>query len=248
MTQADWFSSLVLRFLALSARAFGLQHRLVTELSADDTEKMSVALPSSADVARLIQKRRSIFPKDYVKGAVVTEEDITTLLQSADWAPTHGKTEPWRFIVLASHSSRLEFYGLVETVMQEVLEGEELQRRKAKLEALIAKKEPSLSHLIVISCRRAPNSKGIMMPEWEDMAAVACAVQNLHLQATAMGIAGYWSSFPADAVRSSPAFKAGIGLQAEDICMGVFFLGRSNAIDSYRSKREALETKVTWRG
>jgi hypothetical protein len=48
--------------------------------------------------------------------------------------------------------------------MQEVLEGEELQRRKAKLEALIAKKEPSLSHLIVISCRRAPNSKGIMMP------------------------------------------------------------------------------------
>jgi len=32
------------------------------------------------------------------------------------------------------------------------------------------------------------------MPEWEDQAAVACAVQNLHLMATAMGVAGYWSS------------------------------------------------------
>jgi hypothetical protein len=70
MTQADWFSSLVLRFLALSARAFGLQHRLVTELSADDTKKMSVALPSSADVARLIQKRRSVRGNDVVSASV----------------------------------------------------------------------------------------------------------------------------------------------------------------------------------
>ena len=28
------------------------------------------------------------------------------------------------------------------------------------------------------------------MPEWEDQAAVACAVQNLHLMATAVGVAG----------------------------------------------------------
>jgi len=28
------------------------------------------------------------------------------------------------------------------------------------------------------------------MPEWEDMAAVATAVQNLHIMATALGLAG----------------------------------------------------------
>ena len=32
------------------------------------------------------------------------------------------------------------------------------------------------------------------MPEWEETAAVACAVQNMHLTLTAEGLAGYWSS------------------------------------------------------
>ena len=32
------------------------------------------------------------------------------------------------------------------------------------------------------------------MPEWEETAAVACAVQNMHLAFTAEGLAGYWSS------------------------------------------------------
>lgn len=41
-------------------------------------------------------------------------------------------------------------------------------------------------------CRRAPNANGKLMPEWEDMAAVACAVQNLHFMATALGLAGKW--------------------------------------------------------
>lgn len=39
-------------------------------------------------------------------------------------------------------------------------------------------------------CRRAPNANGKLMPEWEDMSAVACAVQNLHMMATSMGLAG----------------------------------------------------------
>ena len=36
--------------------------------------------------------------------------------------------------------------------------------------------------------------EGKLMPEWEETAAVACAVQNMHLTLTAEGLAGYWSS------------------------------------------------------
>lgn len=32
-------------------------------------------------------------------------------------------------------------------------------------------------------------------PEWEEMCAVACAVQNMYLMATSLGVAGYWSSW-----------------------------------------------------
>lgn len=33
-------------------------------------------------------------------GATVGRDDIVTMLEAANWAPTHGLTEPWRFVVL----------------------------------------------------------------------------------------------------------------------------------------------------
>lgn len=33
-------------------------------------------------------------------GATVSHENIIAMLEAANWAPTHGRTEPWRFVVL----------------------------------------------------------------------------------------------------------------------------------------------------
>lgn len=52
-----------------------------------------------AQVAALIQSRRSIFPKS-MTGATVSKDSIMAMLEAANWAPTHGHTEPWRFVVL----------------------------------------------------------------------------------------------------------------------------------------------------
>jgi hypothetical protein len=54
------------------------------------------------------------------------------------------------------------------------------------------------------------------VPEWEEMCAVACAVQNLVLQATALGVAGYWSSWQPVA-RDAPAMHQFLGAR----CCGV---------------------------
>ena len=48
--------------------------------------------------------------------------------------------------------------------MESVMEPQELQMRTSKLQSLIVKKEPVLSHLIIITCRRAPNMQGKLMP------------------------------------------------------------------------------------
>ena len=39
-----------------------------------------------------------------MNGKIISDEMIGHLLQLADWAPTHGRTEPWRFIVFSSTS------------------------------------------------------------------------------------------------------------------------------------------------
>lgn len=61
------------------------------------------SLPNGAATMLLIKQRRSIFPKDY-NGAAVPREAIERALEAANWAPTHGKTESWRFTVFSGHA------------------------------------------------------------------------------------------------------------------------------------------------
>jgi len=71
------------------------------------------ALPDPADVLALIKARRSIFPKDYVavEQAAPTRAQLEAMLEASNWAPTHGKTEPWRFVVLEQGSIQ-KFFGV----------------------------------------------------------------------------------------------------------------------------------------
>jgi hypothetical protein len=56
-------------------------------------------LPTPEQLSSLIKARRSIFPK-HMTGETVPQDSIATMLEAANWAPTHGRTEPWRFVVL----------------------------------------------------------------------------------------------------------------------------------------------------
>ena len=57
----------------------------------------STATPAS--VGALMRARRSIFPKDFASDPQIPREAVERALACANWAPTHGKTEPWRFVV-----------------------------------------------------------------------------------------------------------------------------------------------------
>lgn len=46
--------------------------------------------------------------------------------------------------------------------------------------------------------RRAPNSQGKLMPEWEEISAVAGAAQNMQLMATSLGVACELSPTPSN--------------------------------------------------
>src|SRR5215467_1901491 len=52
-------------------------------------------------IADVIKNRRSIKPVK-MNGKKIPDEQISEILQLANWAPTHGRTEPWRFIVYSN--------------------------------------------------------------------------------------------------------------------------------------------------
>src|ERR1700742_2668323 len=130
--------------------------------------------PAAVDaVNKLIRNRRSVFPDQFEPGTVVPDVLVEQLLENANWAPNHKRTEPWRFIVFSGKG--LDRLAQFEAARYQETAGAKF--RTDKYEKLL-KKAPACSHVIAIVMHR---NRVVNLPEVEEVAAVACAVENLWL-------------------------------------------------------------------
>ena len=187
------------------------------------------------DISRLIRERRSVFPAQY-SGETIKREIIEEILENANWAPTHKFSEPWRFTVftgeglaqLASFMS--ELYKKVTT--------EQGAFNQSKYEKLKAK--PLLaSHIISIGMKR---DKLERLPEVEEIEAVACAVQNMYLTATALDVGCYWGSGGITYFEEAKPF---FDLGEKDRLLGFMYFGIPKS-DLQAGKRSPISQKVRW--
>merc|ERR1712156_1136518 len=88
------------------------------------------------------------------------------------------------------------------------------------------------------------------LPEWEEAAAVAAAVQNMHIQSTKFQqLACYWSSWH-DAARDSDEMKSFLNMNDEDKCLGFFIVAQQSTTSAEakdRRKRDRSLLHVEWR-
>jgi nitroreductase len=179
--------------------------------------------------------RRSVFPKDY-NGETVPEVVINQMLENANWAPTHKFTEPWRFTVftgaglktLAAFQS--ECYKQVTTANGTFQEDRYLGLQSKPLEA---------SHIIAVGMKRDESNR---LPEWEELGAVFCAVQNMYLTATAYGVGCYLST---GGITNFDEAKSFFGLGAEDKLCGFMFVGMPKG-DVPDGRRKPITEKTSW--
>ncbi|HMZ24941.1 MAG TPA: nitroreductase family protein, partial [Saprospiraceae bacterium] len=80
-----------------------------------------------------------------------------------------------------------------------------------------------------------------LLPEWEEIASTATAVENMWLMATALGIGSYWST-PGIINHLQPF----LSLSDNQKCIGLFYMGYTD-VELPASKREDISTKVQWR-
>ena len=181
----------------------------------------------------IIRSRRSIFPPMYT-GDKIEDDVVLSILENAIWAPNHRHTEPWRFVVMKQEQiPQLCSYGArwyKEYTPKETFS--ELKYNKIQSKAL------SASHIIAICMKRDPEKR---VPKWEEKAAVACAVQNMWLTVTALGLGSYWST-PAYALQGASFFN----LEEGEKCMGLFYLGVPKEDIQLAGKRDELKTKMRW--
>ena len=186
-------------------------------------------------INQLIKNRRSVFPKQYT-GGKIDDKIVHQMLENANWAPTHGKTEPWRFFVFKDKGLE-SFANFQSSLYKEKTKAkgsfDENKYHKLKNNPL------SASHIIAIAMQRQPSGK---IPAIEEVEAVACAVQNMYLTATAYGVGAYWAS---GGVTYWDEAKEFFGLGEEDKLLGFFYIGE---IDSAlpEGSRSPISDKVTW--
>ena len=161
-------------------------------------------------VKHIIKARKSIFSAEYT-GEPIPQEVIDDILDIATYAPNHKKTKPWRLKA---------FRGAEKTAL-----GAELQRlykEHAPADKFsedtynaLAQKVSKADTIISISVEFS----GKVTP-WDEVAAVAMAVQNMYLLCTAYELGCYWGT-PGFA----PKLKDFLHLSENQECYGIFFIG-----------------------
>lgn len=184
----------------------------------------------------LVRSRRSVFPDQLDAGKKVDDAIVTEILTNATWAPNHGQSEPWQFTVFTGEGLKK-----LAAFQSELYKQDAGDNFKEAAYLKLQQNPLKASHIIAIGMKRTTTKN---IPEIEDVAAVACAVQNMYLSLAAYGLGGYWTT---GGVTYNEKAKSFFGLGEQDKLLGFFYIGHI-AIPSPAAKRKPLEEKVKWVG
>jgi nitroreductase len=175
----------------------------------------------------IIRNRKSIYPNDYT-GDEIPDNLIREILLNANHAPTHRMTQPWFFKVYKNESKQ-KLIDIVSKI-------DESKISKIKLDKFIQKINDSNTVISIFLNR----DKKERLPEWEEIAAVSMAVQNMWLTCYVNNIGSYWST---------PGFIHEYGnlikLDNNQSSLGFFFMGVYDHKESPKL-RDDINTKVVW--
>jgi nitroreductase len=184
----------------------------------------------------IIQKRRTLKPP-MMSDAPVPAAELEAVLESARWAPSHGLTEPWRFRIFRG-PARQKLADAMATLYQTALPLDQQKPDKLEKMRVMPLKAPVV--MLVWMARQEIRK----IAELEEIEAVACAVQNMQLAATARGLGTFWSTPP---FLYTPEMNAWMGIGADDRCLGIFYLGYpANPAEWPQGRRKPIAEKIEW--
>lgn len=186
-------------------------------------------------VEQIIKNRRTT-KAHAMNGKVIPDEQVQQLLELADYAPNHGQTEPWRFVVLSGEA--LDAFGQTHADIYWNYT-DEGKRKKSKCKKY-KRYADNASHVIAVAMEAGTNPK---IPVKEERSAVSAAVQNMLLGATALGLASYWST---GGMTYHPRLKAYVGFDEQETMIGTVYLGYADKLRKQKKRRIPLEEKIVW--
>jgi nitroreductase len=166
------------------------------------------------ELEEAIRNRRSIgsVKPDWVDPAL-----INRLLEAAVCAPNHHGTEPWRFYVLSGKGREVLGHAYAH-IAREQIEDPTTEANQAALKKHYEKafRAPVII-MVAAVCADSPK-----IDRREELAAVHAAMQNMLLQAHALGLGAIWRT---GAPTYHPHMKNAFGLLELDEVVGFIYVG-----------------------
>jgi nitroreductase len=187
------------------------------------------------EIQNLIRDRRSIKPLK-ISTRKVHREQIEAMIQAANWAPTHGYTEPWRFKVFGGKA------------MQDLMQfNADLYKLKTPEEKFLPdtynsflERAKRVSYIVGVCMKRQESE---VIPEVEEIIEVGCAVQNFALVAAAYGLGCFWST---GGFAFSAEMHEYMKLGPKDRFLGFLYVGYPEGEWPEPTKRGIWMNKVEW--
>lgn len=136
------------------------------------------------DIFEAIKSRRSI---GFVSDEPVSKELIDKILEAGTWAPSHYRTEPWKFFVLTG-DSRIRLGKTLAKIEEQQMEDPSSESNQKKL-TKIQEKPFRAPIIIAVAVEPSENPRALLLEEY---GAVYAAIQNMLLAAHGLGLGGYW--------------------------------------------------------
>ncbi|WP_100488617.1 nitroreductase family protein [Sporolactobacillus pectinivorans] len=188
------------------------------------------------DILEAIRTRRSVRK---VKDEIPPKEAILTLLDAARRAPNHFNTEPWHFFVLTGEG-RTKLGKVYGKINQNGLENPDQEALDSAMEKGIAQAKRS-PVVIVVTIEPSENPK---VKKVEEIAATACAVENMLLTAHALGLGAIWRT-------GDPSYtdlmKQGFSVSDDGLVLGYLYVGYpAEDLNLKAPVRKSAEEIATW--
>ena len=173
-----------------------------------------------------------------MNGKVIPAELVDRILALANWAPTHARTEPWKFIVYTGDALRKFGEDHAELYWNSTPEDKRQEATRERLQTNVQ----NASHVVLAAMKRGNNDK---IPVLEEIASASASIQNVLLGATAAGIASFWNT---GGMALKPELKQMVGLGDDDIILGLLYLGYTDEPAKEGVRNIPLSEKIVYAG
>jgi len=187
------------------------------------------------NINEIIKNRRATPPKFMAKEEI-SKAVVEQLLENANWAPTHKNTEPWRFKVYRGNAKQKFASDAYSLLLKKIESCTKVKTTPQKAE----KFKSSLENVPVAIAIIFERDVAERIPEWEEIAAVSMAVQNMWLTASSLGLGAFWAT-----PEFLSFFNELVEIQFGQKLLGFFYVGQI-AMEYPGPGRGDIAAKVEW--